>query len=390
MKVCIETSTFRVRFAGIAYFAWFLARHMIDRHPEIDLWGFDGGGFRKLDEDYLSSSLTANGTAALSSHTYQRLREIPMMRQAFRAYKQRVFMKGVTSFDLFHAVNSAPPRDPDVPVLPLVHDVSHKRYPQTHPAERVAWLDERLGNLGRFPLVNTVSHFSAREISELLDFPIERIRVSYPGVDPLFRRPAEAAALASLERWGLRPRGFFLTVGTIEPRKNHRVLVEAYSLLPRAFRIEHPLVFVGQPGWGRLETPNIEHLRKEGSLIFTGYVDRPCLRALHAQATAMLFPTLYEGFGIPVAEAMAAGLPVVASDIEVMREVAHPVARFVAPTAAEAWCQAIRDMADLADGDRAALSARSIQASQKFNWDATAASVADIYRELVPRHALAG
>ncbi|MGN6549712.1 MAG: glycosyltransferase family 4 protein [Pararhizobium sp.] len=383
MKVCLETSTFRARFAGIAYYAWFLAFNLLRQEAVSELSGFDGSSFAPLTEEGLEAILRADRGERTSSRLYHRARQVPLMRASYRAYKGLRFRRGVGGFDLFHAINYVAPAEVAVPVLPLIHDVSHERFPQAHPAERVAWLRRGLRHLDRYPLLNTISRFSADEIADFYGYPIERIRVSHPGVNPIFRQPPAEAALAGVAAQGLEAGQFFLTVGTIEPRKNHDVLIDAYARLPRDFRRAHPLVFVGQPGWGRLTSRHADALRQEGSVRFTGYADEPTLAAYYASAAALLFPTIYEGFGIPVAEAMAAGLPAIVSDIPIMHEVAGESASYVSAREPEAWAAAIGTAAARSGEARATIAAAGRRQSAAFTWEHTAERTAAIYREIL-------
>lgn len=384
MRICLETSTFRARPAGIAYYTLFLASHLMASEPDLELSGFDGNVFSPLTDDVLDRVRhpRQGGAKAGSAALYQRARQVRVAREAFRAYKALRFRRGVRAFGLFHAMNFMPPVETAVPVLPLIHDVSHERFPETHPAERTAWLRRRLARIGRYPLVNTVSDFSADEISEFYGYPRERIRVTRPGVNPAFRLPVPEAAREGVSRLGLEEGRFFLSVGTMEPRKNHATLFSAYAKLDPATRRHFPLVQVGQPGWGRSEPAHLDRLVAEGSVRILGYADEATLHALYASARALLFPTLYEGFGIPVAEAMATGLPAVVSDIPVMHEVTGGAAEFVPPMDAEGWAEAIRRAADESDVSRSGRRTAARTASEAFTWEETARLTAAIYREL--------
>lgn len=384
MRVCLETSTFRVKPAGIAYYTLFLASELLALDPELELLGFDGSNFARLSEEELDRVRhpQKGGRRDRSAALYQRARLFPAARALFRTYKQLRFRGGIDRFDLFHAMNFMPPGETSASVLPLIHDISHERYPETHPAERTAWLRRRLANIHRYPLVNTVSDFSADEISAFYGYPRERIRVTRPGVNPVFRSPAPQSGMDIVTDLGLEHGRFFLSVGTMEPRKNHATLFSAYAKLDPAVRKRFPLVHVGQPGWGRAEPVHLDMLVAEGSVRILGYADEATLHALYATARALLFPTLYEGFGIPVAEAMAAGLPAIVSDIPVMREVTGGMADFVSPDDVEGWVDAVRRAIDENEGGLAERRAAARQASEAFTWEATARGTAAIYREL--------
>ena len=168
------------------------------------------------------------------------------------------------------------------------------------------------------------------------------------------------------------PQRFVLHVGTIEPRKNLAVLLAAWPRL-RALRPDAPpLVLCGKRGW-RHESigPDLARAAEEGWLLHVGYAPDAALHGLYRRAAAVVCPSVYEGFGLPLVEAMAAGAPLVCSDIPVFREVAAEAAVFVPPDDAEAWARALVRLlsdADLASGLRAAGAARS----QRFSWQRTA------------------
>jgi len=174
-------------------------------------------------------------------------------------------------------------------------------------------------------------------------------------------------------------------VSTIEPRKNHATLVEAYALLPESFRRAYPLVLVGQQGWGRLHSQALDMLRREGSIRVLGYCDVDLLTALYAAATAFVFPTLHEGFGIPVVEAMAVGSPLILSDIPVMHEVAGDVATYLPNRDPARWAAGLQEMAGLGAAARGELAAAARLRSERFSWADNAKATSAIYREILGR-----
>jgi alpha-1,3-rhamnosyl/mannosyltransferase len=149
----------------------------------------------------------------------------------------------------------------------------------------------------------------------------ERIVVTRPGVDPFYRatdRTPDAAALAALD---VAPGRFLLAVATLEPRKNLATLVAAYGGLPPPMQAAAPLLLVGQPGWGDLGfPPEAERLIAAGRLRLTGYLPKPSVRALYRATALFLYPSIYEGFGLPPAEALASGAPVAISADTAMEE----------------------------------------------------------------------
>jgi alpha-1,3-rhamnosyl/mannosyltransferase len=173
-------------------------------------------------------------------------------------------------------------------------------------------------------------------------------------------------------------------VGTLEPRKNLRTLLEAFALLPSRLASQFQLVLAGKPGWG---TANLEKYlqsyAKRSSLVLTGYVGETDLRVLYASATMFVFPSFYEGFGLPVAEAMASGCPVIASTAPSLKEVAESAAIFVDPKGApEEWSKAMVRVADSSEL-RHSLAAAGRERAARFSWQTCAEQTSKALRSVV-------
>ncbi len=239
-------------------------------------------------------------------------------------------------------------------------------------------------SLARAQQIVVISESVAADVRRLFRISPDRISVVTPGVRGGFmpRDPIQAARRMG-ERLGLDPqRPFLLTVGTVEPRKNLLVLVNALARLPTATRARFSLLIAGAPGWKtsalhRAAMP----LVSEGSVRFLGFISHDDLPWLFAGAALFLFPSLYEGFGIPVVEAMASGVPVVASDIPVMREVAGAAGVFVAPTAPEQWANAIVELLD-DPARRAQMRERGLAQAARFTFKQSARRLLDIFDAL--------
>jgi glycosyltransferase involved in cell wall biosynthesis len=211
-------------------------------------------------------------------------------------------------------------------------------------------------------------------------YPPEKIAVVYPASrfapnSPPVQRPA------AFDR--LRPGQFWLTVGTIEPRKNHRRLLEAYALLKRRRPDTPPLVLAGAHGWLMEGFDKVaENLGIAHDVVILGYVEDRALQWLYENCMAFCYPSLFEGFGLPVLEAMTLGVPVVSSNASSLPEIVGDAAPLFDPGSAESIASA---MADLQEHPQKRESIR--QNVQKrallFSWDTSARSVLDIYRRVV-------
>ena len=208
-----------------------------------------------------------------------------------------------------------------------------------------------------------------------------RIRVIGHGVSPRFRPEAARDAPTVRKLFGL-PSSYLLSVGTIQPRKNLEVLLEAYRQLVLAGAIEEDLVLAGRPGWSYervMELTQAPELR--GRVHLLGYVDQRDLAALYAGARAMVYPSLDEGFGLPPLEAMACGVPVVASSAPALAENFSGASELVPPRGAEALAGAImRVLRD--DGLRERRRREGLARARRFSWEQSARATLACYEEL--------
>lgn len=363
---------------GIGYYTYFLLKHL-QSDPRLSLVCYNGLFMRSFAED----GEAAARSPGPSSKAITGLKQLPGARRAYRLLKKANFARAARNLDLFHATNYLPPSETKVPVLPLIHDVSHIRHPEWHPAERVRWLEAGAKQFLAAPLINTVSHFSAREITATLGIPFSRIRVTSPGINPIYRTsPRETDD--SLARLDLQPGSFFLCVGALEPRKNLTTALHAYMALPASIQRQAPLLIVGPKGWGDLELPRgIDELERKGQIRFIGYQPETIMHVLYHEASAFLFPSSYEGFGMPVSEAMATGTrPVVAAG-GAPEEVAGGFGLPLPPFDHMAWRDAMIQAMDEHWYRDQPLRTNLQRASGGFDWVANARSTLSIYNELI-------
>jgi glycosyltransferase involved in cell wall biosynthesis len=209
-----------------------------------------------------------------------------------------------------------------------IHDLSPFIWSACHPPERVRFmLPEIELSLKRATLLITDSEFTRQEVARYFNWPLEKIHAVNLASAATFYPRAASVLTPLLKGYGLSPGGYCLFAGTIEPRKNIDVLLDAYALLPQAVRQRCPLVLTGYQGW------NSEALHRRmadagrsGWARYLGFVSADQLPLLFAGARLFVFPSLYEGFGLPVLEAMASGVPVVCSNASSLPEVAGGVA----------------------------------------------------------------
>lgn len=279
--------------------------------------------------------------------------------------------------DLVHGPVFVGPFIAPCPVVTTIHDLSFIRFPHLfRPANRLYLTTMTRISARRARHLIAVSEHAARESVDLLGIPREKITVVYHGVDAAFRPlPTEEVAIFR-ERKGL-PERFVLFVGTLEPRKNLTRLLEAFARVDGA---RGKLVLAGGKGWLYDDLfAKVQELGLGDSVLFAGYVPSEELPLWYNAATAFAYPSLYEGFGMPVTEAQACGTPVLTSNTSSLPEAAGEAALLIDPHDEEAIAAGLRRLLD-DDGLRECLREQGLKRARTFNWSRTARETIQVYR----------
>lgn len=266
-----------------------------------------------------------------------------------------------------------------------VHDLSIYRYPETHPLERIKQFEKNFKDtLRRTEHIIADSVSTQREIVEVLGWPENKISVVALGVAPEFK-PLMQQNNSFLDKYGLQKEGYALCVSTIEPRKNIDTLVQAYEGLPVELRKAFPLVLIGGEGW--LCEPIVARIKRgvsQGWIIRPGYVSEVELVLFYQNARVFVYPSEYEGFGLPVAEAMACGIPVVISNRTSLPEVAQGCGMMIEPHDTVSFSQAIRQsLCDEQWRNRASI--QGVAIASGYTWDKCVADTISVYSKVYDR-----
>ena len=267
------------------------------------------------------------------------------------------------------------------------HDLSLFLYPQHHPADRLRVLQPAIERAARdADHLITDSQRVREEIMSYFGVAGEKI-TAIPLATSLNSSSVDLVARDGyLHKMGLHPGRYFLFVSTLEPRKNINGLLGAYELLPQATRQHYPLVLAGQLGWkaGDIES-RLARAKRRGDVIQTGYLSNQELCNLYSGARAFVYPSLYEGFGLPVIEAQEFGVPVITSDCSCLPEVAGEGAILINPESFKTLSLA---MQNLVDDEQ--LHARLVRLGRenirRFSWRETARQTTELYRKLADTH----
>jgi len=290
--------------------------------------------------------------------------------------------------DLLHVQYTAPPFAP-CPVITTIHDLAFEHLPETF--NRRSWMQMRLTvrrTARRAAHILTVSEYSRSDISRTYGIPPERITVTPEAAPPNFLPVTNETELRRIrESYGIQP-NYILSLCSIQPRKNLVRLIEAYSRLRGVRReVKLPqLVLAGKRGWLDSETFRAaEQNALDKDILFTGYVPERDLAGLYSGAVCFVYPSYFEGFGLPVVEAMQCGAPVIAGNRTSLPEVVGEAGLLFDPFDTQALINALTQVIDGSEY-RAALRAKGLERAKQFNWRTTAHLTLGAYQRATKRN----
>ena len=287
------------------------------------------------------------------------------------------------SFDLYWEPNIVPLEHlQSKHLITTIHDFSFHHYPECLPKENKEYLQKHFWkNIRKSDRIITGSNYIKNEIVDLLDFDPARIKVIYHGVDHDNFKIYDHSLLREFVTAHNLPRKFILFVGSIEPRKNLKNVLMGYNALPDAFKKECKFVLAGFSGWKNSEIMDI--IRREGkNIVYLGYLSNLELAYLYNLASAFIYASLYEGFGIPPLEAMACGTPVIVSRSASLPEVCADAAYYVDPLRVDSISEGMYKIysdSELKDS----LVRRGVAHVKSFSWDESARSHLSLFNEVL-------
>ena len=365
MDVTLVVDALNGQLSGIGRYVRELARR-VPQEPGVGRARFfASGGFVRNPESLLQGVQPA-----------PRLRLPRSIEQALMRHRLRS--------SLVHGPNYFLPEEAQAGVI-TCHDLSVFRYPETHPAERVEAFEREFGSsLERAAHVITDSETVRAEV--IADFGVAKDKITaIPlGVGRGYRPRTIAELQPALHPLGLTANGYGLCVSTLEPRKKITELLRAWHQLPEPLRTSTPLVLAGASGW--LNEQLHEDIRAgaaAGWLKPLGFVSEAVLEALYAGASLFLYPSIYEGFGLPPVEAMASGVPALVANRSCLPEVCGDAAGYVEPDDTEGFSGVIAEA--LTDSKwRKQAKAMGLERSARFTWERCASATVEVYRSICP------
>lgn len=382
-RVVLDGLPLQVRSAGIATYTAGLVRTVAALAPDVEfvLLGMLPAGLKILRAQAAAEQLLLDRPANLR-HWGSLLFPFVMGYPAPGA-RLLALESVVGKCDVFHGTNYALPRGCRARRVVTIHDLALLRSPQLGTDALSRFVRRTARSAAEADGIIADSESTRRDLIELLGLPAQKLRVIYPGFDPAFQvLPEEAARDRVCQRFGLSG-PYILHVGTLEPRKNLEMLVKAYARLRRERQIPHRLVLVGARGWKYESLFHcIDRLDSPDAVCYLGPVPASDLPALYNAAELFVYPSLYEGFGLPPLEALACGTPVVTSNISSLPEVVGDAACLVDPSDEPGLASAIAGI--LGDAElRRRMRERGLAQARRFSWERCARETLALYRELV-------
>mgnify|MGYP000107515467 CR=1 FL=1 len=348
MKLVVNASTLVPPLTGIGRYSRYLFEQLLHRE-EIESFSAITP-FKSLSREQLMQRITecdqvkTRSSKALSQQSMKQA-VIQRLRQEPKAHSlKRLIEQGCATFHSNKYKNHVY-WEPnylllpiDAPAVSTIYDLSHLTYPEHHPLARIKLLEANLEkSVSRSQKIVVISEFTRDEVIKEFGITAEKISIVPPAVSDAFREDYDALSLSVIRQRYQLPENFILSVCTLEPRKNLIGLTNAFCQLPSETRKSHPLVLVGGRGWKNEELdPILDKLERSGELIQLGYVAPQDLPLLFTAAKLLVYISLYEGYGMPVAEAMAAGTAVITSNKTSMPEVANGACVLVDPLDSQA------------------------------------------------------
>jgi glycosyltransferase involved in cell wall biosynthesis len=400
MRVIVNQLSALGQRTGVGHYASQLFRCLQAQAGEVTIDSFPVGFGRRIWESgarirsFLEPSTQdwkAERAPLRWAESHVRTELVRWLRQCGRSMRARHFRAVCQRhrYVVYHEPNFIP-LPTDRPTVATLHDLSFLLHPEWHPSDRVRYFDRYFAQgLKRCEHFLAISEFGRQEIMRVLNIAPHRISRTYMGVRPGLHPLSPMHVRRVLRDLALPPQ-YLLYLGTIEPRKNVLMLLRSYCALPQPLRDRWPLLLVGSWGWN--SEPIAEYFQREArhrGVIHIGYASEENLAAIYNGARALLYPSFYEGFGMPPLEMMSCGGAVLASTAGALVETVGHQAHLIHPEDSEEWRDAIERV--VTDDDWwTSLRNGSTKTAQPYTWEQCAADTLKVYRSLmstVPRAA---
>jgi glycosyltransferase involved in cell wall biosynthesis len=379
MRIILSVQSIKYPMTGIGRYTLEIANRISHFDDVNDMKYYDG---LRIRSDIPMPSYITKNRNLLFSRMKRFIGKYTFFTDIYKRFLRMINRNTLNSLAdyIYHGTNFYLP-DYDGTKIVTIHDLSIITYPEFHPVERVNMLaDEIRNSIKNADRIITDSLYVKNEIMEMFDIDRRIISVIHLSHGTQYHNIFNALSSTILNKYDLIYKRYVLFVGTIEPRKNIKTLLEAYSNINENIRQEYFLVIVGHSGWNNNDV--ISQMRiasDEGWLRYIGFIEEDDLPHIYAGAHLFVFPSFYEGFGLPVLEAMASGVPVVASDSSSIPEVCGDAAALCRPDDVIGFRDLItRGITD--EKWREEAIELGLERATHFSWDKCAQETYEVYK----------
>ena len=369
IKVVVNTIPLLKPATGVGWYIYNLCHEFLHLSPsEFSFYFYYGWFSRKI---YMPSSKVSSTNFFLKPFKVL-LRRLSRYASFFSS----------NHFDLYFEPNFIPLSFKARSIVVTVHDFSFIRYPNWHPKERIAYFNNNFfKNIYKADAIVTPSEFIAEEVKQFIPDFTGKVKPIHLACDTSVFNTQAASGFEKF--FSSFPEKYILFVGTIEPRKNLSTLLKAYSLLPSYLRKEYPIVIVGAGGWKNSSIKEqLKVFIERGEAIHLGYVPIKLLAALYTKAYCLVYPSFYEGFGLPPLEAMSCGCPVIVSNVASLPEVCGDAALYIDPTQVEELASTLFKLLSSVKL-RNFLSSKALLRASMFSWEKAAKNHLSLFSSLL-------
>ena len=285
--------------------------------------------------------------------------------------------------DIVHSNTFAGPVLKKKKLVSTIYDATVFTHPECHSKGNVLRCRKGIeDSIRNARAIIAISEHTKKDLVERLNAPARMITVTHLAAGPEYHEIKGPSALDAVKKKYALPRNYILFVGSLEPRKNVKTLLKGYASLSETVKREFSLVIAGAKGWLNSDIPGlVKELGIEQKTVFLGYIDKEDMSAVYSAASVFAYPSLYEGFGLPILEAFACGVPVITSNTSSMPEVAGDAAVLVDPADSAELAAALEGLL-LDEGKRRELKARGLERAALFSWERCARETIAVYEKV--------
>ena len=384
MKIAIDISPFATpKRTGISNFTFNFCKNLpkIDKENEYILFTNSYGYFRSLKENIESIGIGKSPNISTQISRVPRT-FLELMWKYIHIPSVEYLMH--EKIDIFHITGVINPPLRSAKLIATIYDLISLKFPNFFEKKLIKHFNYYFKSvIPKSDVIITISNSTKEDILEYFNIPENKVEVVVPGFDnELYRQIQDKNMIDKVKaKYGIDKK-YILFVGTLEPRKNLVKLIKAFSILPEYLKSDYLLVICGRKGWFFEEIfETVKELKLEEKVVFTGYIPDEDIPLLMNGAEIFVYPSLYEGFGLPPLEAMACGTPVISSKVSSLPEVIGDAGILINPNDVEELSNAILRV--LINNElRAQLSEKGLKQASKFSWKRTTSKIVEVYNKV--------